>query len=138
MAAALLGGMTVNAADKETRREEARREQTKLDIDKRIEAINRLDNRPAALHAGMAMVSKETAVPLPKIEAEHKEHPKVGVAGLFMAHELAVHTHKSVDHFIQAHKDGKSWNELATANGEKLGQLDAKLAQIEQTMREAK
>lgn len=148
IAATLLAGISVNAADKETQKQrEAQKERsavraeqrgTKADIDNRISAVNRLDNNKAALMAGMAAVSKETAVPLPTIQAEHKEHPNVGLAGLFVAHELAVRTHKPVDHFIKAHKEGRSWNEIAKANGESLEEMDAKLARIEDAMRSAK
>ena len=76
------------------------RRDAKVDIDKRVREINKLDNSNDAMLAGMAAVSKETAVPLPTIQAEHKEHPKVGLAGLFVAHELATHTHEPVDKFI--------------------------------------
>ena len=140
LAAALLGSLGVKAADKEKVREHAveERRETKADIDKRIASINRLDNRQAAMRIGMAEVSKQTAVPLPKIEAEHKEHPGVGLGGLFMAHELAVHTQKPVEHFINAHKEGKSWNELATASQVSLHEIDAKLARVEDAMRNAK
>jgi hypothetical protein len=141
-AAALCTALTANAADKETRKERqatrAERRADKIDIDKRIEAVNRLDNKPAAMQAGMAAVSKETAVPLQKIQAEHKEHPRVGLAGLFVAHDLAVHSHKPVDHFIKAHQEGNTWTALATANGLDLSEVDSKLARIEQEMRGAR
>ena len=141
-AAAMFTAMTVSAADKETKKERqavrAERRAEKVDIDKRIDAVNRLDNKPAAMQAGLAEVSRETAVPLQKIQAEHKEHPKVGLAGLFVAHDLAVHTHKPVEQFIKAHQDGSTWTALATANGVDLSEVDGKLARIEQTMRDAK
>jgi hypothetical protein len=140
--AALLASLSLNAADKAKvrEREADRREQRAVnaDIDKRIIAMNRLDNNPAARRVGMAAVSKQTAVPLPQIESEHKEHPKVGIAGLFMAHELAVHTHKPVEHFLKAHADGKSWNEQIKANGLNHEEIDAKIARIEDEMRAAK
>src|SRR6185503_1832658 len=92
--AALLAGLSVSAADKEAQKERravrAEQRETSADIDKRIMAINRLDNNQPAMMAGMAAVSKETAVPLPTIQAEHKQHPQVGLAGLFVAHQLAV------------------------------------------------
>src|SRR5687767_11882847 len=84
-----------NKNDK-VRRERAERREAKVDIDKRVREINKLDNSNDAMMAGMAAVSKETAVPLPTIQAEHKQHPKVGLAGLFVAHELSTHTHEPV------------------------------------------
>jgi hypothetical protein len=141
-AAAMCTALTVSAADKETRKERqavrAERRAEKIDIDKRIDAVNRLDNKPAAMQAGLAAVSKETAVPVQKIQAEHKEHPRVGLAGLFVAHDLAVHAHKPVDHFIKAHQAGTTWTALATANGLDLTEIDGKLARIEQAMQGAK
>ncbi|HWN95236.1 MAG TPA: hypothetical protein VNT99_09395 [Methylomirabilota bacterium] len=148
VAGALLTAFTINAADKEAQKERRERQavraekqearETKGDIDKRIAAINRLDNNKPSLMAGMAAVSKETAVPLPKIEAEHKEHPNVGLAGLFVAHDLAVRTHKGVEHFLDARKKGRSWAEIAKANGVNADELEAKLNRIEDAMRNAK
>jgi hypothetical protein len=139
---AVLAGVSTKAADekitREQRRIQAERRAEKLDIDKHIHQINALDNKPSALKAGMAEVSKQTAVPLPTIEQQHKEHPKVGLAGLFLANELATHTHKPVMHFIRQREDGKTWNELATANGENLETIDSKLIQIETAMKHAK
>jgi hypothetical protein len=135
----LVGTFEANAADDKDRRT-PRREQSEqrgvgADIDKRIQALNRLDNNSSAMMAGMAAVSKETAVPLPTIEAEHKQHPQVGLAGLFIAHELSVKTHKPVDQLIKQRQAGRTWTELARANGEDLNELDQKLARIEDAMR---
>ena len=144
IAALIVTALNVTAADKETRkerrevREAGDRQETKRDIDKRIAAINQLDNDQTAKMAGLAHISKETAVPVAKIQDEHKEHPNVGLAGLFMAHELAVKTHKPVEQFLTARKGGKTWTELARANGLSLDELDGKLTRIENAMRGAK
>jgi hypothetical protein len=137
---ALLSGYSVNAADEDRdnrnqRRIQTDRRDTRIDIDKRIQAINRLDNRPAAKMAGLAAISKETAVPLPTIEAEVKDHPNLGLAGIFLAHELSTHTHKPVDQFIRQRASGKMWTEIASASGEDLAAIDAKLVRIEEVMR---
>jgi hypothetical protein len=137
---ALLAGYSINAADddKDTQtqpRTQAEQRATRIDIDRRIQAINRLDNRPDAKTAGLAAISKATAVPLPTIEAEVKDHPNLGLAGIFLAHELSTHTHKPVDQFIRQRASGKTWTELARANGEDLAAIDAKLARIEEAMR---
>lgn len=140
--AVLLGGLGLNAADKEAQKERravrAEQREAKADIDNRIMAINRLDNNQAAMMAGMAAVSKETAVPLPTIQAEHKEHPGVGLAGLAVAHELAVRTHKPVEQFLKARRADRSWQEIAKTHGVSLDELDAKLTRIEEAMRNAK
>jgi len=136
---ALFAGFNLNAADDnkakaDQRRTQAERRETRIDIDRRIQAINRLDSKPAAKMAGLAAISKETAVPLPTIEAEIKDHPTVGLAGIFLAHELSTHTHKPVDQFIKQRQAGKTWTAIATANGENLAAIDAKLARIEEAM----
>jgi hypothetical protein len=77
-------------------------------------------------------------VPLPTIEAEHKQHPTIGLAGIAVAHDLAVRTHKPVEHFLDARKAGKSWEAIAKANGVGPAELDAKLNRIEEAMRNAK
>lgn len=142
-----LAATVVNAADdKATRREREKvrgkegteGRQSAVDIDKRITAVNRLDNNPQAFRAGLQVASRETAVPGPTFEAEHKQHPKVGLAGLFIAHELSVRTHKSVDAFLKQHASGKSWTQIARENNESLDTLDAKLARIEDAMKSAK
>ncbi len=117
------------------RRERAERKEAKVDIDKRVREINKLDNSNDAMLAGMAAVSKETAVPLPTIQAEHKQHPKVGLAGLFVAHELATHTHEPVEKFIKQHESGKSWADLAAAQNQDLNSIEMKLARIEAALK---
>jgi hypothetical protein len=101
-----------------------------------VREINVLDNKPAAQRAGMAAVSKETAVPLPTIEAEHTKNPRVGLAGLFVAHELSVQAHKPVDQFLKEHQSGKTWTEIARANGENLTTLQGKLERIRRAMQD--
>jgi len=117
------------------RRERAERREAKVDIDKRVREINKLDNSNDAMMAGMAAVSKETAVPLPTIQAEHKQHPKVGLAGLFVAHELSTRTHEPVEKFIKQHESGKSWADLAAASNQDLNSIAAKLARIEAALK---
>ncbi len=135
IAASIVVTITAGAADNitkdSTRRDRAERRETKTDIDKLVREINAFDNSPNAMVAGMAAVSKETAVPLPTIEAEHKQHPKIGLAGLFVAHELSTHTQKPVDQIIKQHGSGKTWTDLATANNQDLNAIEAKLARIQ-------
>ena len=135
-----LFALPVVAADDKDNPGKARREQQAerrdaKDIDKLVRDINKLDNSESAMRAGMAAVSKETAVPLPTIEAEHKQHPKVGLAGLFVAHELSTHTHQPVERFIKQHESGKSWTELAKDNNQDLSSVEAKLGRIETALK---
>src|SRR5215203_4107870 len=106
--------LTANAADKKDKdKATTPRAGVGGDIDRRIQTINRLDNNASAKQAGMAAVSQETAVPLPTIEAEAKDHPTLGVGGLFMAHELSVKTKKPADQLIKNRQGGKMWSEIA-------------------------
>jgi hypothetical protein len=143
----LLGTFNTQAADEKARERQAvreRREQqndtaaTRADIDRRINTVNRLDNKESAKLAGYQAVSKETAVPLPQIQSEHQQHPKLGIAGLFVAHEIATHTQKPVDNLIKQRESGKTWNQIAAANGMDLAQIDTKLGRIEDAMKAAK
>ena len=139
-----LATINIQAADPKTPAErQAVRERnekiaTRADIDHRIQTINALDNKESAKLAGYQAVSKETAVPLPDVQAEHKQHPKLGIAGLFVAHEIATHTHKPVDGLIKQRESGKTWNQIAAANGMELSEIDAKLNRIEDAMKAAK
>jgi hypothetical protein len=74
-------------------------------------------------------------VPLPTIEAEHKQHPKVGLAGLFVAHELSTHTGQPVERFIKQHDAGKTWTEVAAAHKQDLNVIEGKLARIHSAMK---
>ena len=139
-AALAFTGIVAQAADDDNDRRAQRRAQAQQrgvagDIDRRIQSINRLDNNQAALMAGMAAISKETAVPLTTIQAEHKDHPQMGLAGLFVAHQLSVKTHKPVDQLIKQRQAGRSWTEVARANNQDLAELDQKLTRIEEAMR---
>lgn len=143
IAVSALVATTAQAADNDkdnptkNRRERAGRREAKVDIDKRVREINKLDNSQSAMTAGMVAVSKETAVPLPTIQAEHKDHPKVGVAGLFVAHELATNTREPVEKFIKQHEAGKSWSDLAAAQNQDLNSIESKLARIESALKNA-
>jgi hypothetical protein len=125
--------LAANAADDKDNK--AQRRGVGADIDKRVQTINRLDNNNTAKLAGLAAVSKETAVPLPTIEAESKDHPMVGLGGLFMAHELSVKTKKPVDQLIKQRQSGQTWSEIARANRQDLAMIDQKLERIESAMR---
>ena len=139
LATLAITGVLANAADDNNTRAQRRNQNQERgaagDLDRHIQAVNRLDKNQAALRAGMAAVSKETAVPLNTIEAEHKDHPQMGLAGLFVAHQLSVTTHKPADQFIKQRQSGQSWAQIARANNQDLADLDQKLTRIEEAMR---
>ena len=67
------------------------------------------------MRTGLTAVSKETAVPLPTIEEQQRNHPNVGLGDLFLAQELAVQTQQSVDQVLKQHSGGRTWNEIASS-----------------------
>ena len=131
--AIILSCAAVHAADED--REAPRRGTPAGDLDARIQTINRLDNSASVKQAGLSAISRETAVPLPTIEAEAKDHPTMGLAGIFLAHELSVKTKKPVEQLIKQRQGGKMWSEIARDNGQNLRDLEQKLARIETAMR---
>lgn len=136
---ALITVSTYAADDRSTARERRQRalqeqQNNKGDVDKLARDINLLDNQPAARKAGLAAIARETATSLPKIEAEHNDNSKVGLAGLFIAHELAARTGKPLKNFIQERQTGKTWAELAKANGQDLAVLEERLVRIQRAM----
>lgn len=131
-----LAAMPAFAADNDNARERRQRTEVRGDIDKLIRDVNALDNRGAANRAGLTAVSRETAVPLPQIERSAQEYPRIGVAGVFMAHELATKTKKSADQYFKQHAEGKTWSELARASGQDINVIERKLARIETAMRD--
>lgn len=139
MALALAAAISTQAADPQKSRERrAERREARRDIDQHIRAINALDNKPAALQAGLRAASQESAVPVPTLQAEHKDHPKIGLAGLFVAHEIATRSKKSADDLIKQRSSGRTWTQIALAHHEDLDVLETKLSRIEEAMRAAK
>lgn len=143
-AVAVLAGMSVNAADKDkdTRKErrEVRSEKAekaaKRDIDGHIRDINKLDNKESARLAGLRAVSKATAVPVPRLEEQLKNHPKAGIAGLLVANEIANKTKKEPSDVFRAHGNGKSWAELAREHSADVVAMENKLTNVESAMRD--
>jgi len=139
-AAMTLVAINATAADtaKQSRAERQESRETRADINDRIRDLNQLDNKPAARLAGLRAVSKETGVPVPTLEAQHKQHPKIGIAGLLVANDIAVRGKADVSQLIRQRNSGKTWNELAQANHVPFDTVEAKLGQVETAMREAK
>jgi hypothetical protein len=143
-AVAVLAGMSVNAADKETRKErraernERGEKAAKRDIDDHIRDINKLDNKESARLAGLRAVSKETAVPVPRLEEQLKNHPKAGIAGLLVANEIGNKTKKEPSDVFKAHGNGRSWAELAKEHSADAAAMEDKLSRVESAMRDAK
>lgn len=136
---ALSVATVTQAADRETRKERrAERRETKGDIDDHIKDINKLDNKESARLAGLRAVSHETAVSVPKLQDQLKEHPNLGIAGLLVANDIAVTGKKDVDELMKAHGNGKTWAEIAKQHSASLDSIETKLGRVESAMRDAK
>ena len=113
-------------------------QELKAILDKHANAINSLDNKPAALKAGFAAIEKETGVSPATLQKQHREHPAVGTTGLLMANEIASQTKKPAGTFLNQHQSGKKWADIAIDNKVDLEVLDATLSRVEQAMRATK
>jgi hypothetical protein len=112
--------------------------QLKVDIDKRTKAVNTLDNKEATRRAGLEAIAKETGVGVPALQMQHREHQNIGTAGLLMANAIAAQTKRPPGNYLRQHEQGKSWERIAADQGVNLEELDAKLARVEQAMRNVK
>jgi hypothetical protein len=110
----------------------------KADLEKRVKTVNNLADKEAPRRAGLDAISKETGVPLAKLQAQRREHDGIGLAGLTMANVIAGKTGKPAGTYIRAHLSGKPWDKIAADNGVKLEELDAKVARVEEAMRNVK
>jgi hypothetical protein len=99
--------------------------------------LNRQDNKPVAQRAGLAAVSKETAVPLPTLEEAQKQNASAGLGDLFIAQDIGLHTQKPIGDLLKLHADGRSWSEIAQQHNQDVNELEKKLDRIEQAVRDA-
>ena len=131
-------GATVPTTEDRTRvRERRERRGTMTELERRVAAINALDDQPQAMRAGLTASSRETAMPLPTVEQNQKQNANVGLGDFFVAQELSIKTQKSVDELLRQHAAGKTWNEISTANNQDVESIQRKLANVEQAMRDA-
>ena len=112
--------------------------QLRVDITKHARAINTLDNRAPARQAGLEAIAKETGVSVPTLQVQHRQHQEIGTAGLLMANVIAVQTKRPAGNYLRQAAEGKPWEHIAADNGVNLESLDAKLGQLEETMRSAR
>jgi hypothetical protein len=138
---ALLASFGAKAADENTataqRRVTNERRGEKIDIDGRVQALNRLNNKSTAKTAGLQAISKETAVPLPTLEEAQRQNPNAGLGDLFVAQEINTRTQKSMAELLKLHSDGKSWSEIAKDHNQDVTALEQKLERVEQAVGDA-
>jgi hypothetical protein len=133
------GASTTATSEERVRvRERGARRTAVTELERRVAAVNSLDDQPAALRAGLTAASRETATPLPTIEQRQKQHVNVGLGDFFVAQELATKTQKSVEELLNLHASGQSWNEIAAAHNQDVEPIRNKLSNVEQAMRDAR
>jgi len=136
-ATATLVALPLFAADDDRRRtpNRAERREARQDIESLIRDINSLDNQAAARQAGLAEAAKQAGVSRQTIEAQQKDHPRVGLAGVFLAQEIAKNSKKSPDEILRARTSGeKTWVEIARDNKQNVNALERKLGNIQDAM----
>jgi len=134
---AMQPGANASTTEDRTRVRERRERQPMTELERRIAAVNALDDQPQAMRAGLTASSKETALPLPTVEQHQKQNANVGLGDFFVAQALAIATQKSVDELLKQHAAGKTWTEMAKENNQDVENIQKKLANVEQAMRDA-
>lgn len=117
-------------AEDDQRGARSERREARRDIDNLIRDINQLSDRPGGMRTGISEVSRLTGVPERTIQREHQDHQRLGLGGLYLAHEFSRTTGKPVDAFARARLDGRKWVEIATANNQSLPELESKLTSL--------
>jgi hypothetical protein len=107
----------------------------KDDFEKRLKSVNNLADKEAPRRAGLDAISKETGVPLAKLQSQRRENDNLGLAGLTIANVIAGKTGKPAGTYIRQRENGKAWDKIASENGVSLEELDAKIARVEAAMR---
>jgi len=102
-----------------------------------IQSVNNLGQNANAQSAGLAAMSRETALPLTQIQQARQQNQGLGLGDLFVAQELSVKTKKSVDELWKAHLNQRTWAQVAADNNQDIGEIQRKLARIEQSLRDA-
>jgi hypothetical protein len=106
----------------------------KAELAQRMQAVNTATQRRARPAAVTKFISQECGVSEATLEAQRKKYPKVQPAGLLLANEMAQVSKKPAGRFLEAHTEGKEWDELAKANDVPLDRLNRKLAAFERAL----
>ena len=104
-------------------------------FERTIQSVNTLGQNANARRAGLNAISRETTVPLSQVEQAEQQHQNLGLGDLFVAQELSARTKKSIDDLWKLHLSPQTWSQIARDNNVDPGQLQRKLARIEQTLR---
>ena len=118
-----LGMSSVRAADKQAD-----------SLSDRIHAVNDAAKKSGNTQAALHSISVETGVPKSQVEAIHKKYSDTGVGGVLVSCVLADETKKAPESFLDKHKEGKSWSDLAHENHVAVEKLNTRLDHVEQVI----
>ena len=102
-----------------------------------IQSVNNLGQNANAQNAGLAAMSRETALPLSQLQQTRQQNQGMGLGDLFVAQELSVKTKKSVDELWKLHLNQRTWSQVAADHNQDIGEVQRKLARVEQSLRDA-
>ena len=102
-----------------------------------IQSVNSLGQNTKAQSAGVTAISRESALPLNQVEQARQQNQGMGLGDLFVAQELSVKSKKSVDELWKQHLNQKTWAQVAADNNQDIGEVQRKLARVEQSLRDA-
>ncbi len=106
-------------------------------FEKSVQAVNSLGQNADIQRVGLRAIARETAMSMSQVEQAHQQNQKLGMGDLFVAQELATKSRKSVDEIWRQHLSPKTWAEVAKDNNQDIGEIQRKLARVEQALRDA-
>ena len=134
MASLLMGSIFCVAIGLVTTSARAADKQERDTLSDRIHAVNNAAEKSGNMKAALHSISVETGVPENQVEAMHKKYSDIGVAGVLMSCVMADETKKPSDYFMNKHKGGKSWTELAREHNVPLDKINTRLDHVEQSL----
>jgi hypothetical protein len=120
---------TARAEDRATARTETKVE--KKDFDARVHDLNAAVQRNKTETDALHGVSVETGVPEEKVRTMHKNHPKVGPAGILVACTISDETKQDPGTYMKRFEDGKNWTSQARDNRVPLEKIDSRLDHLQ-------
>jgi hypothetical protein len=115
-----LGRSSVRAADKQAD-----------SLSDRIHAVNDAAKKSGNMKPALHSISVETGVPESQVEAMHKKYSDTGVGGVLISCVLADETKKTPEYFMDKHKEGKGWSDLAREHHVAIDKLNTRLDHVE-------
>ena len=103
-------------------------------FENQIRSLNQASATNHAERTTLHGVSVETGVPEDKVLQMHKNNPKTGPAGIFVACVIADHTKKDPETYVKQAAAGKAWAAIAQENNVPLDQIQERLARIEKSV----